>query len=110
MLPVIQQATAYLREAGAAPARFWAYVLVRDVEDAHRRVLALRDMGVTPFAQPYHDYDGGEPTNEQQRFAGWVNQKVLFKSCGWEDFRKSGKGAAPILKSVKIKIGAGLLW
>ena len=95
MLPVIQQATAYLREAGAAPSRFWAYVLVRDVEDAHRRVLALRDMGVTPFAQSYRDYDGGEPTDEQQRFARWVNQKVLFKSCNWEDFRKTAKGRRP---------------
>ena len=91
MVPVIEQAAAYLREAGAAPSRFWAYVLVRDVEDAHRRVLALRDMGVTPFAQPYRDYDGGEPTDEQRNFARWVNQKVLFKSCGWEVFRKHCK-------------------
>ena len=98
MLPVIQQATAYLRGAGAAPSRFWAYVLVRDVEDAHRRVLALRDMGVMPFAQPYRDYDGREPTDEQQRFSRWVNQKVLFKSCNWEDFRKERQEAAPILK------------
>ena len=109
MLPVIQQATAYLREAGAAPSRFWAYVLVRDVEDAHHRVMALRDMGVTPFAQPYRDYDGGEPTDEQQKFARWVNQKVLFKSCAWEDFRKDRQEAAPILKSGEIKKGAGLL-
>ena len=53
MLPVIEKATAYLREAGVAPSRFWAYVLVQDVADAHRRVLALEKMGVTSFAQPY---------------------------------------------------------
>ena len=41
MLPVIRQATAYLREAGISPSRFWAYALVRDVEEAHRRVLAF---------------------------------------------------------------------
>ena len=41
MLPVVEQATAYLREAGAAPSRFWAYVLVRSIEDAHQRVFAL---------------------------------------------------------------------
>lgn len=53
MLSVIRQATAYLREAGAAPSRLWSYVLVRDVAEAHRIVTTLRDMGVTPFAQPY---------------------------------------------------------
>ena len=59
MLPVVEQAVAYLREAGIAKSRLWAYVLVEDVEDAHRRVLALERMGVLPFAQPYQDYDGG---------------------------------------------------
>ena len=88
MLPVIQQATAYLREAGISPSRFWAYALVRDVEEAHRRVLALRDMGVEPFAQPYRDYNGGEPTEEQNAFARWVNRKSLFKICTWEEYQK----------------------
>ena len=91
MLPIVEQAAAYLREAGAAPSRFWAYVLVRGVEDAHRRVLALRDMGITPFAQPYWDYDGGEPTAEQKAFARWVNKKSAFMSCAWEDYEYPGK-------------------
>ncbi len=91
MLPVIQQATAYLREAGAAPSRFWSYVLVRDVTEAHGVVTALRDMGVEPFAQPYRDYDGGEPTAEQRAFARWVNKKSVFYSCKWEEFRYPGK-------------------
>ena len=51
-------------------------------------MLALRDMGVEPFAQPYRDYDGGEPTDEQKRFARWVNRKTLFKSCTWENFQE----------------------
>lgn len=91
MLPVVEQAAAYLRETGAAPSRFWAYVLVQDVGDAHRRVQALRDMGITPFAQPYWDYDSGEPTVEQKAFARWVNQKSAFNSCTWEDFHYPGK-------------------
>ncbi|MDE7261341.1 MAG: radical SAM protein [Oscillospiraceae bacterium] len=91
MVPVVEQAAAYLRDAGAAPSRFWAYVLVQNVEDAHRRVLALRDMGITPFAQPYWDYDGGEPTLRQKAFARWVNQKSIFKSCDWADYQYPGK-------------------
>ncbi len=92
MLPVMRQAAAYLREAGAAPSRLWSYVLVRDVAEAHRIVTTLRDMGVTPFAQPYRDYDGGEPTTEQMSFARWVNLKMIFRSCSWEEYQKR-KGA-----------------
>lgn len=88
MLPVIRQATSYLKEAGVSQSRFWAYALVRDVEEAHRRVMALREMGVEPFAQPYRDYDGGEATEEQKAFARWVNRKSLFKSCTWESYKK----------------------
>ena len=88
MLPVIRQAVSYLKEAGVSPSRFWAYALVRDVEEAHRRVLALREMGVEPFAQPYRAYDGGEPSAEQMAFARWVNRKSLFKSCSWEEYQK----------------------
>ena len=86
MIPVIEQAIAYMREAGIAPSRFWAYMLVQDVEDAHRRALALDAMGVMPFAQPYRDYDGGEPTTEQKKFARWVNARQAFRSCKWEEF------------------------
>ena len=49
MLPVIRQATAYLKEVGISPCRFWAYALVQDVEEAHQRVQALWEMGVEPF-------------------------------------------------------------
>lgn len=83
MLPVVEQAAAYLREAGAAPSCFWAYVLVRDVEDAHQRVMTLREMGIEPFAQPYWDYDGGEPNLEQKAFARWVNHRAILHSCTW---------------------------
>lgn len=88
MVPAIRQAVSYLKEAGVSPSRFWAYALVQDVEEAHRRVLALREMGVEPFAQPYRDYDGGEPTAEQTAFARWVNRKTLFRSCTWEAYQK----------------------
>lgn len=63
------------------------YVLVQDVEAAERRAIALRKMGVTPFAQPYRDFDGGEPTKEQQAFARWCNNKAVFKSCTWKDYK-----------------------
>ena len=86
LLPVVEQAAAYLREAGIVKSRLWAYVLVEDVEDAHRRVLALERMGVLP---PYRDYDGGEPANEQKAFARWVDVLPVHKSCTWETYYNS---------------------
>lgn len=88
MLPVIERAVAYMKEAGIAKSRFWAYMLVQDVEEASRRAVALGRMGVEIFAQPYRDYDGGEPSEEQRRFARWVNRKPIFRSCTWEEFKK----------------------
>lgn len=99
MLPVIEQAAAYLREAGVAPSRLWCYLLVQDVADAHSRVLALEKMGFDVFAQPYWDYDGGEPTAEQKDFARWVNVKSVHRSCTWEDydnFRKKKSAATSV--------------
>ena len=95
MLPVVEQAAAYLQEAGVKNWRLWAYVLVQNVPDAHRRVLALEQMGITPFAQPYRAFDGGEPTGEQKAFARWVNNRPVHKSCTWENYydaRRSKNG------------------
>jgi len=47
MLPVIEQATAYLREAGIPQWRVWCYVLVQDVEESHRRALACRSASIS---------------------------------------------------------------
>ena len=87
MLPIIEQATAYMKEVGIAKSKFWAYALVQDVEEAHQRILKLNEMGVKPFAQPYRDYEGGEPTQEQKDLARWCNQKAIFNSCKFEDYK-----------------------
>ena len=91
MIPVIQKATEHMLKAGIAKSRFWSYALVQDVKEAHERVMALECMGVNTFAQPYRDYDGGEPTAEQKDFARWVNNKAVFRSCTWEDYNRRGK-------------------
>jgi len=41
-----------------------------------------------PFAQPYRDFDGGEPTREQRLLAKWCNRKELFFSKTWEEFKR----------------------
>lgn len=87
MIPIIEQATAYMREAGISASRFWCYMLVQDVADAEKRALALDKLGIHLFAQPYRDYDGGEPTEEQKDFTRWVNVPSVFRSCTWKDYK-----------------------
>ena len=89
MIPIVEQAVAYLKEAGVAPRRVFVYALVQDVDEAYKRIVALDKMGVSPFAQPYRDFDGGEPTREQKRLARWCNMKAVHKTVEWKDYQKA---------------------
>ena len=91
MLPVIERAIGYMMAAGVSKSRFWAYALVQDVDEAHDRIVQLRKMGVEPLAQPYRDFNGGEPTEEQKALARWCNRKELFRSCSWEEYRRKNR-------------------
>lgn len=88
MIPWVIQAAQNLTNAGISRSRLWCYVLVQDISQAHEIVLTLDRWGITPFAQPYRDYDGGEPTEEQRDFARWVNNKAVFNSCDWKDYKR----------------------
>ena len=88
MLPVVEQAVSYLKEYGVKPYRVFVYALIQDVEEAHKRICELDKMGVMPFAQPYRDFNGGEPTDEQRRLARWTNMKAAHRSCTFEEFTR----------------------
>lgn len=90
MLPVVLDAVRELGANGIKPYRVFVYLLVQDIESAERRALALRDAGVEVFAQPYRDFENKiDPTEEQKRFARWVNRKPIFKKC--KNFADYGK-------------------
>ena len=81
MLDVVLRAVERLAKYGVKPYRIFVYLLVQDIESAERRALALRDAGVTPFAQPYRDFvNNTEPGRELKRFARWVNHKAIFNT------------------------------
>lgn len=81
MLPTVERAIYRLCDCGVKPYRIFVYMLVTEnIFDDERRALRLRDLGVEVFAQPYRDYDGGEPSKDMRRFARWVNMKAIFKS------------------------------
>ena len=91
MIPIVERAVTNLGEAGVKPYRIFVYTLVQDIDESHERILAMKDMGLDVFAQPYRDFDGGEPSLAQKRLANWCNKKSVFKSCTWEEFRNSFK-------------------
>jgi radical SAM superfamily enzyme YgiQ (UPF0313 family) len=77
-----------LNRYGVKNYRIFIYLLVKDVADANERCEVLKKLGVNPFAQTYRDYDKNIlPTREQKRFAWYVNQKAVFKSTEWEDYK-----------------------
>lgn len=93
MLNVVLTAIERLRKYGVKPYKVFVYVLVQDIESAERRVLALREVGANPFAQPYRDFTTNvDPPIEQRGFARWVNDKAIFKTVATFADYKARKG------------------
>jgi hypothetical protein len=87
-MPAVKNAIDLIRKYSGKKGSYFVYVLVKDIEDAHKRVEFLRSIGADPFAQPYRDFTNNiEPTKEQKRFARWVNHKAIFKTVKWEHYR-----------------------
>lgn len=87
MIPIVRQAVSYLSEAGVKPYKIFVYSLIHDVDEAHKRIVELDKMGVQPFAQPYRDFNGGEPTYEQKRLARWCNMRATHKAIPFEKYK-----------------------
>lgn len=87
MIPVVERVATMLINNGMHPRKIFCYVLVQDVDEAYERIMALKKLGIEIFAQPYRDFDGGEPTYEQKRLARWCNMKATFKTTEWKDYR-----------------------
>ena len=70
--------------------RLTCYVLVgfnsTPEQDLHR-VRTLKSLGITPFVQPYRDYENKtQPSQYAKDFARWSNRVELLKSCDFTDF------------------------
>jgi hypothetical protein len=48
----------------------------------YERVMTLREMGCMPFVMPYNKSDP-----YQKAFTRWVNNRAVFKSCSWNDYK-----------------------
>ena len=72
------------------PYKLTCYVLVgfnsTPEQDLHR-VRTLKSLGITPFVQPYRDYENKtQPSQYAKDFARWANRVELLKTCDFTDF------------------------
>lgn len=88
----LKNALKKLNRNGIKNYKVFVYVLVTDVESADRRCEILKKLGVTPFAQPFIDYENNiMPTKKQKRFARYVNCPQIFKSTDWKNYTTNKK-------------------
>lgn len=82
---LIRNGIALLGEVGIKPWQMAFYVLIgfnsTPAEDLHR-VMVLKGYGCDPFVMPYN-----KRNSYQQRFARWVNQRAIFNSVSWDDYK-----------------------
>jgi len=85
--PIIR-VTEELSIKGIKPYRIFVYTLIKETEDALIRLNSLKKIGVTPFAQPYRDFENLiEPTIEQKKIARWCNHKAIFNSVNFNEYK-----------------------
>ena len=83
----IEKATILLREYNCTPKNYFIYTLVKDIPDALERVIFLDKLGLSPFCQPYRDFENNKkPKRSLKQFSRWVNRKQIFKTVKWEDY------------------------
>lgn len=73
------------RAAGIPPNQMQFFVLIgfdSTPEQDMYRVMKLREIGCMPFVMPYNKDD-----KYQKAFTRWVNNRAVFKSCSWEDYK-----------------------
>lgn len=72
------------------PYKLTCYVLIgfnSTMEQDLYRVNTLKELGITPFVQPYRDFKNErKPTQYEQDFARWSNKQWLFKTCDFFDY------------------------
>lgn len=72
-------------DAGIPSTHMQFFVLVgfdTTKEQDYERVMTLREWGCMPFVMPYKRDD-----LYQKAFARWVNNRAIFKSCSWAEYK-----------------------
>lgn len=91
----VAEAVSKIREYAGRKIEFFVYTLITDdYQDSLDRLGFLRGMNaVAPFAQPYRDFESNkEPQQWQKDLARWANNKAVFRSVEFSEYRPR-KGA-----------------
>jgi hypothetical protein len=59
-------------------------------EQDYERVMTLRALGAMPFVMPYN-----KSNPYQKAFTRWVNNRAVFKSCTWKDYKYNTQTKQP---------------
>ena len=82
----LREVTKYIK-----PYKLTCYVLIgynSTREQDMFRIETLRSFGIHPFVQPYRDFENKRtPTQYEKDLAHWANNKILYKSCSFEEFQ-----------------------
>ena len=83
--PKLEEVTKWIK-----PYKLTCYVLVgfnSTMEQDLYRLRTLKELGITPFVQPYRDFENERtPTMYEKDLARWTNKMWIFKSCDFKDF------------------------
>lgn len=74
-----------LKAAGTPTGHMQFFILIgfdSTPEQDYERVMTLKNLGAMPFVMPYNRKD-----KYQKAFARYVNNRAVFKSCSWEDYK-----------------------
>jgi len=72
-------------EAGIPSTKMQFFVLIgfdSTPDQDYERVMTLRELGCMPFVMPFNKIDP-----YQKSFTRWVNNRAVFKSCSWSDYK-----------------------
>lgn len=73
------------------PSKITCYILVgfnSTKEQDLERARVLKDLGITPFAQAYRDFENKRTPSQYERdFCRWCNKPQIFKQCDFLNFK-----------------------
>lgn len=104
IMPKLKMLCEYIK-----PSKIRCYVLIgfkqkHLVEEDIKRVNMIWELGVYPFVMIYQDFNNSKDQRQKdcKDFARWCNNRFIFKSCNWEDYRK-GKENGTSVRKIKNK-------
>ena len=90
ILPKLKMLSKYIK-----PYKILCYVLIGFLnsnlqETDIERVNTIWQFGIYPFVMVYRDFNNPKykPNKMCREFARWCNNRFIFKSCKWEDYKK----------------------